>query len=99
MEERENVIVLVDEDGEEVEFEYIDNIELNGSEYVVLMPMVVDEDQSEEEINEEEVVILKVDQDDEGVESFVSIEDEDELNEVFEVFKVKLQEELELLDE
>ena len=37
--ELDNVIVLNDEDGNEVEFEFLDVVELDGKEYVVLLPV------------------------------------------------------------
>jgi len=55
-EERDDVVVLVDENGEEVEFEHLDTVELNGNEYVVLLPV----EESEEEKDIDEVVILKI---------------------------------------
>ena len=35
----DNIIVLNDENGEEVQFEFLDFIELDGEEYVVLLPV------------------------------------------------------------
>ena len=90
-EERDDVLVLVDEKGEEVEFEYLDTMEMNGSEYAILLPLE-DED---EEAETEEVVILKLDKDAEGEDSFISVDDENELHEVFEAFKKKVQEQYE----
>ncbi len=87
-EERDDIVVLIGEDGEEVEFEHIDTIEMNGNEYVVLLPV---EDQENEEADE--VVILKVDHGDDGEDSFVTVDDEDELNSVFEEFKTRMEEE------
>ncbi len=90
-EDREDIVVLVGEDGEEVEFEHIDTVELNGNEYVVLIPLDgQDEDEDEET---DEVVILKVDHNDDGEDSFVTVDDEDELNSVFEEFKARMEEE------
>ena len=37
-EDRDDIIILIDENGNEVEAEYIDTIEYNGNEYVVLLP-------------------------------------------------------------
>jgi len=88
-EERDDIIVMIDEDGNEEEFEFLDSIEMDGSEYVVLLPY------SGEEIeeDEEEVVILKVMHDENGEDSYVNIEDEEELNTVFEEFKYRMEEE------
>ena len=95
-EELDNVVILNDEDGNEVKFEFLDLIELDDEEYVVLLPMAED---GEEE--EGEVVILKVeDNDDENSdeESYVSIEDEDVLNKVFEMFKEKIKDDFDFVD-
>ncbi|MBR3249957.1 MAG: DUF1292 domain-containing protein [Clostridia bacterium] len=95
-EELDNVIVLNDEDGNEVNFEFLDLIELEGEEYVVLLPM---SDEGEED--EGEVVILKVEDTDEESEeeSYVSVDDEDTLNEVFQIFKEKFKDEFNFVDE
>ena len=95
-EELDNVVILNDEDGNEVKFEFLDLIELDDEEYVVLLPMAED---GEEE--EGEVVILKVeDNDDENSdeESYVSIEDEYVLNKVFEMFKEKFKDDFDFVD-
>ena len=89
-EERDDVLVLVDEKGEEIEFEYLDTVEMNGMEYVVLLPSGDLDD--EEETETEEVVILKSDKDEAGEVSFVSVDDEAELQKVFDLFKKKVQE-------
>ncbi len=94
-EELDNIIVLNDEDGKEVEFEFLDLVELDGEEYVVLLPV---EDEENEE--EGEVVILKVeDSEDEEEESYVSVDDEEILNKVFEIFKEKFKDEFNFVEE
>lgn len=95
-EELDNVIVLNDEDGNEVNFEFLDLIELDGEEYVVLLPM-----SEEGEEDDGEVVILKVEDTDEesDEESYVSVDDEATLNEVFEIFKEKFKDEFNFVDE
>ncbi|HEY5586141.1 MAG TPA: DUF1292 domain-containing protein [Ruminiclostridium sp.] len=85
--EKEDIIVLIGEDGEEVEFEHLDTVELNGNEYVILLPM--DEEENEEA---DEVVILKVDHNEDGEDSFITVDDDDELNNVFEEFKSRMEE-------
>jgi len=92
--ELDNIVVLNDENGEEVPFEFLDLIELNGEQYVILLPVEEDEEESGE------VVILKVeDTDSEEEESYVSVEDEEVLNTVFEMFKEKFKDEFNFLDE
>ena len=93
-EDLDNLIVLNDEDGNEVNFEFLDLVELDGEEYVILLP--TDEDENEPG----EVVILQVeDTDSEEEESYVSVEDEEILNKVFEIFKEKFKDEFDFIDE
>ncbi len=95
-EELDNIIVLNDENGEEVQFEFLDLVELDGEEYVVLLP--ADEAENEDEAGE--VVILKVeDTDSEEEESYVSVDDEEVLNKVFEMFKEKFKDEFNFIEE
>ncbi len=97
-EELDNVIVLNDEDGNEVKFEFLDLIEYEGEEYVVLLP--ASEENEEENDEAGEVVILKVeDTENEEEESYVSVESEETLNKVFEVFKEKFKDEFNFVNE
>jgi len=92
--ELDNIIVLTDEDGKEIQFEFLDLIELDDEEYVVLLPV---EEEDEEEPGE--VVILKVeDTNSEDEESYVSVDDEEVLNKVFEIFKEKFKDEFNFTD-
>ena len=93
--ELDNILVLNDEEGNEVEFEFLDLIEYDGEEYVILLP-VEDEEEAEEP---GEVVILKLeDTENEDEESYVSVEDEDILNAVFEKFKEKFKDDFNFVD-
>ena len=92
-EELDNIIVLNDEDGNEIEFEFLDLIEYEGEEYVVLLP-------NDEEDDAGEVVILKLeDTDSEEEESYVSVDDEEVLQNVFDIFKEKFKDEFNFIDE
>lgn len=95
-EELDNIVILNDEDGNEVKFEFLDLVELDDEEYVVLLPVT---DEGEED--EGEVVILKVeDNDDEesDEESYVSVDDEETLNKVFEIFKERFKDDFDFVD-
>lgn len=95
-EELDNIVTLNDENGNEVKFEFLDLVELDEEEYVVLLPIT---EVGEEE--EGEVVILKIeDNDDEEAEeeSYVSVEDEEVLNKVFEIFKEKFKDDFDFVD-
>lgn len=91
-EELDNIILLNDEDGNEVKFEFLDLIEYGGEEYVVLLP-------AEEGEDADEVVILKV-EDTESVdeESYVGVDDQEILNAVFAIFKDKFKDEFNFVD-
>jgi len=89
-EERDDIVILVDENGEEVEFEHLDTIEMNGNEYVVLTPY--NEDVTGD-MEEEEIVILRIEHNENGEDTFVTIEDDDEIDEVFEEFQARMEEE------
>lgn len=94
-EELDNILTLNDEEGNEVEFEFLDLIEYDGEEYVILLP-VEDEEDAEEP---GEVVILKLeDTENEDEESYVSVDDEDILNAVFEKFKEKFKDDFNFVD-
>lgn len=66
----EEVITLVDEEGVEHDFNVLDILEINETEYAILVPLG-DEDQSDE------VVIFKFTEDEEGNEILVEIEEEE----------------------
>ena len=95
-EELDNIIILNDEDGNEVRFEFLDLVELDEEEYVVLLPVT-----EEGEEDEGEVVILKLEDTDEDSEeeSYVGVEDEEILNKVFTMFKEKYKDEFNFVDE
>jgi uncharacterized protein YrzB (UPF0473 family) len=77
-EEESSVLTLTDENGEDMDFEYLDCIEYEGKEYLVLIP-------AEEDSNE--IVILEVEPVDEENENYLAVEDETVLSAVYEIFK------------
>lgn len=82
----EDIVTLQDENGENVQYEFLDLVEYQEKEYVVLLPI---------EEDAEEVIILQVVpcEDDPEMEEYVSVETDEELSAVFEVFKEKNKEE------
>ncbi len=96
-EELDNIVILNDEDGNEVKFEFLDLVEYEDEQYVVLLPMA---EENEDEEEDGEVVILKLEDtdDDSDEESYVSVEDEDVLMKVFEIFKDKFKDEFDFVD-
>ena len=77
-EEEQNILTLTDENGVDTDFEYLDCIEYEGKEYLILTP-------AGEEASE--VVILEVEPVDEETENYLSVTDEQLLNAVYGIFK------------
>lgn len=79
MEDKDNVITLTDEEGNEVDFVVVNAIELNGKTYVMLVEAdKVDDDEAE-------ALLLRVeDNGDEDI--LVTVDDEDEFNAVSAAF-------------
>lgn len=129
-EERDNIITLVDDDGNEVEFEYLDTVELNGNDYLVLSPLDkgshnhdghscdcgcdagadadadADEDgefdtDMENDSDEEasEVIIFRIEHGDNDEDSFEYVDDDNEMEAVFEEFKLKMSDEYKFTDD
>ena len=88
-----DVISLLDEDGKEHEFEIVDALELEGKQYLALVPLY-DESQAEEALEDSgELVILQVSEetDEDGEQYLDAIEDEDLYNRVSELFMGRLE--------
>ena len=88
-EEVMSTVMLSDDEGNEAAYDIADFIEMDGNEYVVLVPQ--DED-------DEEVVILRVEEEDEETEVFVTEDNEEILEKVFETFKDRFEDEYEFTD-
>ena len=78
-EEEQELLTLTDENGNETTFEYLDVIEYEGKEYLLLLPT----DESGE------IVILEIEPVDEENENYLSVTAEDLLNAVYAIFKEK----------
>jgi uncharacterized protein YrzB (UPF0473 family) len=74
------ILTLTDENGEDTDFEYLDCMQYNGKEYLVLMP--ADEPDTQ-------IVILEVEPIDEENENYLAVEDEAVLDAVYDLFKEK----------
>lgn len=76
-EEEASILSLINEEGDEEQFEYVATIEYQKDEYLILLPVTDDT----------QIVILKIEPVDEETENYVSVNDEDTLNAVYELFK------------
>ncbi|MDY4222315.1 MAG: DUF1292 domain-containing protein [Candidatus Faecousia sp.] len=79
-EEESSILTLTDENGQDVDFEYLDCLTYQDKEYLILMP--VDE-------AETQIVILEVEPVDDENENYLAVEDEAVLDAVYGIFKEK----------
>lgn len=89
VEEEVSILTLTDENGAEINFEYLDCIEYQGKEHLVLLP---------EEEDAAELVILEVEPVDEEVENYLAVEDEAVLEAVYGIFKEKYKDIMDFAD-
>ena len=81
-EEEVSLLTLTDENGQDIEFEYLDCIEYQGKEYLTLLPV---------ESEEPEIVILEIQPVDEENENYLAVEDEATLDAVYAIFKERFK--------
>ena len=79
-EEEVSILTLTDEHVQDVNFEYLDCLEYQGVEYLVLMPE-----------GEDEIVIMEIEPVDEETENYLAVEDEAVLDAVYGIFKEKFK--------
>lgn len=83
-EEEDNIVELTDDDGVVSKFEYLATVPYEGDEYVALL--VLDDEGNEPEGDDSEVIILKIEQDENGEDIYVSVEDDEVSEKVFNLF-------------
>lgn len=79
-------ITVTDENGEDHELELLDSLIENDQTYVALLPADMEEDDPDFGI-----IILKVEEEN-GEEILVDVDNEDELNRIYEMFMTRLEE-------
>ncbi|AJA48216.1 hypothetical protein CPAST_c21460 [Clostridium pasteurianum DSM 525 = ATCC 6013] len=72
-------ITLLDEEGNEIDFEVITKLDIEKNEYVIVAPKNGDDNS--------EAVVLKIDKDEEGNDILYTIEDDEEFNMVSEAYE------------
>ena len=99
VEEEIEIITLTDENGEDMDFEFLDQIDYEGKRYAVLLPPIEDVEGAEEN-EDEEVLILQVEEGgNDEAESYVFVDDDDILSSVFDIFKEKFKDEFDFAEE
>ncbi len=84
MADKDNIVILTDDEGKEVEFEHIDTIEMDDNCYVLLLPV---------EDPDDGVVILKFETDENGDEILVGVDSDDEAMAVLKMYDESFDEE------
>ena len=74
-------ITIVDEDGQEIELEVLDTMDYKGKTFMAFLPADMEEDDPDYGM-----IILRSVLDEKGEEVFESIDDDEELNDVYEHF-------------
>ena len=74
----DDVVLLTDDTGEDIPFEIIDTLELDGSTYALLAPLDEDDDDG--------VLVFQIIENDEGVQ-YEAVDDENLMQRVFDVFR------------
>ena len=80
-----NYITIIDDDGQEFELEVLDTMDYNGETYTAFLPADMDENDPDYGI-----IILRVAEDENGEEIYESIDDDEQLQDVYEHFMVLL---------
>ncbi len=89
-EERTDILVLVDDEGNEHEFALIDRFQVELNEYAILVPVLY-HDQDDDYVDfQDDAYIFRIEPG-EDEDSLVEVEDEDEWNNVAEVWEERLQ--------
>lgn len=98
-ENSDSLVTLIDEEGNERQFEHIGTIDYEGATYVALVP-ADDELLSENSMQEGQFVILRLATDEKtGEEILEAVEDDDELDEIAGQFEEMLSSEYDIVDE
>jgi len=90
--EENNILTFYDENNEAIELEIVDSFELSNKKYAALATPESEND------DESEVYIMRIESETSGEDVFVTIDDDDELDRAFEMFKDRCGEEYDILD-
>ncbi|MDD4689245.1 MAG: DUF1292 domain-containing protein [Eubacteriales bacterium] len=91
-EENIGIIELIDENGEAVQFEHLDTLELDGITYVILTPYTGNEDEEESDVFIMEIVTEN------GEDILVTVEDGGRIQKVFEEFKARTKDDFDFVN-
>lgn len=76
----DEIIVMVDEDGKEVEFNHIATLDYNNEWYIYVQPVELGD------MDDDEMFIFKIEEDENGNDLFTPVEDEDLLDALYQEY-------------
>jgi uncharacterized protein YrzB (UPF0473 family) len=94
-EERDDIVVLTDEEGTEHQFQVVDFFNVEEKEYAILLPL----EEFDVDDEEGEALIFRVEDDDDDNQMLVEIEDDDEWERAAAEWEQRLAEEFDEEDE
>lgn len=98
-EEESDLVVFVDENGKEYEFEIIDELTEDGVQYLAMLSTEEAQDNDDDEApDSDELVVAKVIEEN-GEETLVLLEDEEEFDKISKLFTERLSEFFDFVDE
>ena len=97
-EEESDLVVFVDENGKEYEFEIIDELKEDGIQYLAMLSTEEAQDNDEEAPDSDELIVAKVIEEN-GEETLVLLEDEEEFDKISKLFTERLSEFFDFVDE
>lgn len=98
-EEESDIVVFVDENGKEYEFEIVDELKEDGIQYLAMLSTEETQDNDDDEApDSDELVVAKVIEEN-GEEILVLLEDEEEFDKISKLFAERLSEFFDFEDE
>ncbi len=85
--EMDNIVVLSDDEGNELNFQWIDTVNYEGNDYAFMLPA------DDEEPDQVVILLIVPSEENEEEISFETIEDEELLDAVFNIFVERAEEE------
>ena len=76
----DEIIVMVDEEGKEVEFTHIATLDYNDEWYIYVQPVELGD------MDEDEMFIFKIEEDENGNDLFTPVEDEDLVDKLYQEY-------------
>lgn len=92
--DEKNVVTFTDENNESIDFEIADSFEMDGNKYVAL----IEPEDAVAEGEDSEVLIMRIESENETEDIFVSIEDDEELDKAFSMFKDRCADEFDFAE-